>query len=109
MNVGQPTDMRSLNLTELLTLIRQNTGFVLRRSTSQERLIEIAQGGQPLQEEVAGTSESRLKLQIFIAANMDWLSSQLPCKGENRGVCTKYPCPEGRHLDCFMAASKADI
>lgn len=104
--IGQAVDLSSLNSSELLALIRQSSGFVLRRSTTRERLMEIVRGSPPRTEEVADTTASRLRLQTFIGENINWLSSQLPCKGENRGVCTVYPCPEGRHVDCYLSAKK---
>lgn len=104
------TDWGLLNTTELLTIARSQTGVVVKRSVSRERLLQIIESGPPpTPKETSGTSASRLSLQKFIGKNMSWLGSQLPCKGENRGVCTIYPCPEGRHLDCYMAASKQDI
>ncbi len=104
MDEGLP-DPRGLNTTELLEIIRCQTGLVVRRSVPKERLVQIVeQGGMPTQEELAGTNESRRLLQVFIEKNWVQINSQLPCKGTNRGRCTIYPCPEGRHLDCFGAS-----
>jgi len=32
------------------------------------------------------------------------VNSQLPCSGPQKGHCTVYACPEGRHLTCYMNA-----
>lgn len=98
-------DLRSLNTTELLDIIRRQTGLVVRRSVPHGRLVQLVEdGGMPSQEELAGTNESRKVLQLFIEKNWTQINSQLPCKGVNRGRCTIYPCPEGRHLDCYRSS-----
>ena len=106
MSNDEMPDLRGLNETELLTIIRHQTKLVLRRSVPKERLVQIIEHGlQPAPEELAGTTGTRARLQIFVEKNWEWVNSQLPCKGENRGRCTIYPCPEARHLDCFMSSS----
>jgi hypothetical protein len=96
--------LEDLNLTELLAILRSQTRMVLKRSVSRERLIQlIEEGGQPLPEELSGTNETRRILQTFLEKNWSVVVSQIPCKGENAGKCTIYPCPEGRHLDCYTS------
>jgi hypothetical protein len=98
-------DYASFNKTELTYLIRNILGVVVRRSVSKDRLVEMIKTGEyPKPEEISPTTESRKKLQVFLENNWSSLNSQLPCKGENRGKCTIYPCPEGRHLDCYLSA-----
>lgn len=92
------------NQTELLEIVRTNTGLTIKRGVPRERLVAIVYGSPPTEEEIAGTAESRKTLQLFLEKNWDWLASQLPCSGANKGRCTIYPCPEGRHLDCYHAA-----
>jgi hypothetical protein len=95
-----------LNVTELAFIIRRQTGLVVKRSVSKERLIELLEnGGMPTPEEISPTTETRKSLQLYIEKNWTGIQSQLPCKGENRGRCTVYPCPEGRHVDCFLSAT----
>lgn len=94
----------ALNKTELIYLIRSKSNIVVKRSLDVARLIELAKGSDPTPEEISPTTNSRKSLQLFIEKNWGALNSQLPCKGENRGKCTIYPCPEGRHLDCYLSA-----
>ena len=95
----------TLNWTELASLIRGRHGVIIKRSVPRERLLEIvASNTSPNPEELASSNESRRKLQVFIDKNWKWIESQLPCKGENRGKCTIYNCPEGRHADCLIGA-----
>lgn len=99
-----------LNTTELQEIIRQRTGNRLRRSVPRERLIHLIETKEPpLPEELAGTNYTRIALQNFISESWDWVNSQLPCTGQDRGKCTIYPCPEGRHLDCYTANIKHKI
>ncbi len=96
-----------LNLTELCELIRQRLGFIMKRSTPKERLIQIITHGYQANvsaDEISGSTKTRHLLQQFIEKNWIQLNSQIPCKGENRGKCTIYPCPEGRHFSCFHYA-----
>lgn len=112
--------LSSLNETELAQLIRRQTGLIVARGMGRDRMIELLEnGGMPKPEgtswdshgvmyfhpEISKTQDSRKRLQLFIEKNWNSLQSQLPCKGENRGRCTIYPCPEGRHIDCLLAAS----
>lgn len=93
-----------LNITELAQLIRRQTGLVIARSVGKDRMIQILHGQSPEPHELSKTDDTRKKLQIYIEKNWAGIQSQLPCKGENRGRCTIYPCPEARHVDCLMAA-----
>ncbi len=98
--------LHTLNTTELAYVIRRQTGLVVKRSVSKERLIQLLEdGGIPTAEEVSATTESRRHLQLYIEKNWTGIQSQLPCKGENRGRCTVYGCPEGRHVDCLLSAT----
>lgn len=95
-----------LNTTELAYLIRRQTGLVMKRSVTKERLIELQEnGGMPLPEEISPTTDSRKRLQLYVEKNWNGIQSQLPCKGADRGRCTIYPCPEGRHIDCLLSAA----
>lgn len=103
-------ELPTLNTTELLNIIRRQTGMIVKRSVEREWLLQIIEyGDPPAPHEVADTMETRRRLQVFVEKSWDWLNSQLPCKGEKRGKCTIYPCPDARHLDCYMAAQKQDI
>lgn len=106
MNNQATVDLRYLNYTELSLIYRRQTGLVVKRMVPKERIIQFIYGqAQPTHDEVSPTTESRRKLQVYIEQNKTWVESQIPCKGENRGKCTIYPCPEGRHLDCWLAAA----
>ncbi len=97
-------NLEEMNITELSAIIRQRTGVIIKRSVPRERLAEIiVQGVVPPYEEWAETMETRKRLQVFIEKSWDWVNSQLPCKGPDRGKCTIYPCPEGRHVDCYTS------
>lgn len=105
--VAQDMDiLHTLNETELAQLIRSQTGVIVARSVGKARMIAILENSRaPDQaEDYAGTNESRKRLQLFVEKNWTGIQSQLPCKGENRGRCTIYPCSEGRHVDCLLAA-----
>jgi hypothetical protein len=100
-----------LNETELTQIIRSLTGVIVYRSIGKDRMIELASNPVLLQREDwaasdvgSSTNDSRKRLQLFIEKNWNGIQSQLPCKGENRGRCTIYPCSEGRHVDCLLAA-----
>lgn len=98
-------DLMRLNLTELSQLIRQRTGWVMKASVPKERLVSFLYGtDQPTEADLAASAQTRHRLQVFIEKNWSQFASQLPCRGENRGRCTIYPCPEGRHADCFLSA-----
>lgn len=100
-------DLNLLNKTELALLLKRQTGLVVKRSVSRERLIQLQEeGGSLSPDEVSPTTESRRKLQMYIEKNWVGIQSQLPCKGENKGRCTIYGCPEGRHVDCYLSASR---
>lgn len=108
--IGQVTEdmdvLHTLNNTELAQLIRRHTNLVVKRAVPRERLIQLLEdGGLPTLDEVSPTTESRKKLQLYVEKNWMGIQSQLPCKGENRGRCTIYPCPEGRHVDCLISAT----
>lgn len=105
--VAEDMDMlHMLNVTELAYIIRRQSGLVVKRSVSKERLIQLLEnGGLPEAEEVSPTTESRKRLQLYVEKNWTGIQSQLPCKGENKGKCTIYPCPEGRHVDCLLSAT----
>jgi len=99
-------DLTLLNVTELTQLIRQRTGWVVRSTVPKERLASFLYGyEQPTAEDLADSNKTRHSLAVFIDKNRVAFDSQLPCKGENRGRCTIYLCPEGRHADCFISAS----
>lgn len=99
-----------LNDTELWELARMGLSAAWRRpirllrSLPRERVIYLVESGaQPDPSEII--LESRVKLEQWIARNWEMVNSQLPCTGPDRGKCTKYPCPEGRHLSCYSAAA----
>lgn len=105
--MNEMVDLNALNNSELAHLIRRQTGLVVKRSVSRERLIQILEYGAsygPTPDEVSPTQETRRKLQVYIEKNWVGIQSQLPCKGENKGRCTIYGCPEGRHVDCYNSA-----
>lgn len=103
-------NLGDLNRTELLSIIRRHTGLVVKRQVPLERLVELVEtGATPKDEELAGTNRTRRSLQDLILKNWDWVNSQLPCTGPHRGQCTIYPCPEGRHLDCYVSNIKQKI
>lgn len=94
-----------LNETELAQLIRSQMGMVVVRAVGRDRMIEILEHCyQPGPHELSKTDDSRKRLQLYVEKNWTGIQSQLPCKGDNRGRCTIYPCPEGRHIDCLLAA-----
>jgi hypothetical protein len=103
--MSEQPNLLELNETELSYLYRRQTGLVLKRSVRKERIIDLLSNGRhPDQDEISSTTDSRKRLQLYVEKNWVGINSQLPCKGENRGRCTIYPCPEGRHLDCMLAA-----
>jgi hypothetical protein len=100
--MSTPWTLADMNHTELASIVRRTTGVIVRRSVTRERLIELITNQQmPTAEEISDTSRTRRMLQQYIEVRWPYINSQLPCKGENRGKCTIYPCPEGRHMDCF--------
>lgn len=91
--------LNECNETELLSLARvQNLGR-LRRGLPKDVLVGLVSGDLPMEPRyLAGTSETRAKLQAFIWNNIERTRSQLPgCDGR----CSTYPCSEGRHAACF--------
>lgn len=121
--VTNDIDLLMLNNTELAQLIRRQTGMVVKRSMGREEMIEVLGNNRPLfpggekplpdqmgggtyyeDPEISNTDSSRKRLQLYIEKNWVGIQSQLPCKGDNRGRCTIYPCPEARHIDCLLAA-----
>jgi hypothetical protein len=98
-----------MNRTELLQLLASDKhgNHRLRTTVPAERLIHLLRTGeQPQPEELAQTTETRKKLQVWIEKNWLQIGSQLPCSGPNKGKCTIYPCSEGKHLDCYLHAQK---
>lgn len=104
--MSEEVDLNILNESELLHLIRRQTGLVVKRSVGRDRLMQIVEEGGSIirQDELSPTNETRKQLQLYIEKNWVGIQSQLPCKGENRGRCTIYGCPEGRHVDCYLSA-----
>lgn len=99
-----------LNDTELWEVARLELSSAWRRpirllrSLPRERVMRLIEAGaqpHPSEELI----ESRLKLEQWVDRNREQVLSQLPCSGADRGKCTKYPCPDGRHLACYAAAA----
>lgn len=100
---GTVASLAAFNKTEMLEIIRRATGRIAKRSLPIERIREIVEHGQaPRDDELAGTMRTRYLLQGFVSRNWVRISSQIPCEGTNRGSCTVYGCPEGRHVDCML-------
>lgn len=106
--------LEELNDTELWEIARLQLSANCRRpvrlsrSVSRERVIELiltAQEPDPREELI----ESRVRLEKWIAKNWVSVNSQLPCHGKDRGKCTIFACPEGRHLLCYSANADAVI
>lgn len=98
--------LHSLNFTELAYIFRRQTGLAIKRSVPITRLIQLLEdSGLPLADEISPTTDSRKRLQLYIEKNWNAINSQLPCKGNDRGHCTVYNCPEGRHIDCLLSAT----
>lgn len=98
-----------MNRTELLQILSsEKYGHLrLKASVPLDRLAHLVRTMErPTPEEIALTSDSRRKLQLWIDRNKLQIESQLPCSGPNKGKCTIYPCSEGKHLDCFLSAQK---
>jgi hypothetical protein len=96
-----------MNRTELLQILASDKygNLRLRHSVATDRLAHLVKTGEkPAPEEIV--SETRRKLQLWIERNSAQIASQLPCTGPNKGKCTIYPCSEGKHLDCHLAAVK---
>lgn len=98
-----------MNTTELLQILSsEKYGHLrLRRDLSQDRLLYLVRTKErPNPDELAQTSDTRRRLQLWIERNWIQIGSQLPCSGPNKGKCTIYPCSEGKHLDCYLSAQK---
>lgn len=96
-----------LNQSELLQILKdpERGGHRLRKAVSADRLIHLIRTGeQPVQEEIALTTNTRKRLQVWVEKNWAAIGSQLPCSGETRGKCTEHSCTDGRHLDCYLGA-----
>lgn len=101
--------LQDLNDTELWELARLELTSSWRRpirfkrSVPRETVIYfIETGGQP--DPSLLYMESRAELQDWISKNWMMVNSQLPCTGPQKGQCTIYGCPEGRHLTCYTNA-----
>ena len=104
--------LEHLNTSELLQLLKEpeRGGHRLRRSVPHDRLIHLLHTGeQPTSEELASTTTTRNKLEVWIQERWVNIGSQLPCTGETRGKCTLHPCSDGRHVDCYLAAKGSMI
>lgn len=101
--------LENLNKSELLQILA-NSGhgnLRLKVTTRKARLIDLIRSdGTPGKQEISGTARTRLELQEWIETNWDRIGSQLPCTGPTRGMCTVYPCSEGRHIECYLSAQK---
>lgn len=87
------------NETELLLLAARQKLGRLRRGIAHDVLVGIVMGELTVtRDHLSGTSETRAELAKFIQDNIERARSQLP--GCN-GICTSYPCSEGRHALCF--------
>lgn len=98
-----------MNRSELLQILAsEKYGFLrIRAAVPHERLAHLVRTQeQPNPEELSLVSDSRRRLQVWIDKNKIQIESQLPCKGPNRGKCTIYPCSDGKHFDCLLAAEK---
>jgi len=99
-------NLTSLNISELLELLRQK-GYRVSSTVSKERLIELIEGNLvPDQFEMNGTISSRRRLETWVDQNRTYIASQLPCRGPLQGKCTQYDCPDVRHIDCYLAAEQ---
>lgn len=87
------------NETELLEMARAQGLGRVRRGLPRQDLVAIVSGAaDPTPAQLADTTYTRRKLQLFVLDNISRLRSQLPgCDGH----CTTYPCSEIRHAQCF--------
>ena len=102
-------DLEELNTTELLQILSGPGHGRLRlsRATPRARLIQLVREcGEPDSKELSGSHKTRKRLQAWIHQNWGSIGSQIPCMGDRRGQCTRYPCTEGRHIGCYLAAKK---
>jgi hypothetical protein len=99
-----------LNDTELWEIARLQLSSAwckpirLSRNVPRERVMYLIEANQPPEPREV-LIETRLRLQQWVKKNWDLVNSQLPCQGPDRGKCTEYACPEGRHLTCFKSAA----
>lgn len=96
----QDRRLHQCNTTELLWIAREQGLGHLKRGLPRETLVALITGELNLDpsRHLAGTAETRARLQKFIWDNIDRTRSQLPgCTGK----CTEYTCTEGRHALCF--------
>jgi len=102
-------DLQDLNDTELWELARLELSSAwsrpmrLKRSVPRETVIYFIETANPPDDSFL-YMESRAELQDWILKNWMMVNSQLPCSGPQKGHCTVYACPEGRHLTCYMNA-----
>jgi hypothetical protein len=91
--------LKQCNESELIEMARKQGIGRLRRGLPHEVLEQLVRGEYlPRTEHLAGTSQTRHRLQKIIWDNYSQTRSQLPgCTGK----CTEYPCSEGRHAGCF--------
>jgi outer membrane protein assembly factor BamA len=93
-------DLQDLNKSELIELIKQQTGRRISPSLSNEELIAIANTGEI--KGISATESTRKRLQVFIDKNKTLYQANLPCLGQlNEGKCTIFKCSEMRHTDCW--------
>lgn len=93
-------NLEELNKTELLELIRQQTGKRISSTTSRANLIQMIEMGKVW--DISNTEHSRVKLELFIDKNRQYYQTNLPCRGQiNEGKCTIFKCSEVLHLSCF--------
>jgi hypothetical protein len=98
-----------LNHSELMQILASDDygNLRLKASVPKERLVHLIRAREnPTEDEIALTAGTRHKLQLWIIRYFDQVGSQIPCSGPLRGQCTRYPCSEGRHLDCYLSAKK---
>lgn len=94
-------ELETLNKTELLDLIRRQTGRRVSSLLTLEELRGIV-NGNPITE-FSKTEVTRKKLEIFIEQNWEFYQIYLPCRGQvNEGKCTIFNCSEGLHTECWL-------
>jgi len=94
-------DLLDLNKTELLELIRQQTGVRLSPNSTIEELVETINTGHILSS--SAVESGRRKLQLFITDNWEFFQTNLPCRGQiNEGKCTIFKCPNSRFINCYQ-------
>lgn len=94
-------DLNELNKTELIEILRLQTGRRVSRTLATNDIINMLDTGSI--STFSKTEKTRYRLEQFIEKNWDYYQTNLPCRGEpNEGKCTVYRCPEGRHVDCYL-------